>query len=336
MASRRHDSHVQFVQIDGLVALKIIKHSQEEGAGGTDLVQGMLLGLVVDNRLEITNCFPFPRHSEEDDFDEVHYQMEMMRNLRHVNIDHLHVGWYQSTYFGSFINRPLLESQFAYQHSIEESVVLIYDPLKTTQGFLSLKAYRLTPAMMKFYKEGDFTPDAIGEHRISFENMFEEIPVVLKNSHLVNVLLCELAETTKRDHKFNFLDLGTSAVLEKNLRQLMECVDDVAMDTNKYLNFQRQNFRQTQAKQQHLQKRQQENQQRQARGEPPLPEEDINKLFKPLQPPPRLDCLLVASQIDQYCTSMSEFCSQSIGKLLMAESLQENAGATGGASGSSS
>ena len=52
------------------MALKIIKHSHEEGAGGTDLVQGVLLGLVVDNRLEITNCFPFPRHSEEDDFDE--------------------------------------------------------------------------------------------------------------------------------------------------------------------------------------------------------------------------------------------------------------------------
>ena len=52
--------------------------------------------------------------------------MEMMRNLRHVNIDHLHVGWYQSTYFGSFINRLLLDSQFNYQHSIEESVVLIY------------------------------------------------------------------------------------------------------------------------------------------------------------------------------------------------------------------
>ena len=49
-----------------------------------------------------------------------------MRNLRHVNIDHLHVGWYQSTYFGSFINRLLLDSQFNYQHSIEESVVLIY------------------------------------------------------------------------------------------------------------------------------------------------------------------------------------------------------------------
>lgn len=56
----------------------------------------------------------------------VQYQMEMMRHLRRVNIDHLHVGWYQSTYFGGFINRALLDSQFNYQHSIEESVVLIY------------------------------------------------------------------------------------------------------------------------------------------------------------------------------------------------------------------
>ena len=56
----------------------------------------------------------------------VHYQMEMMRNLRHVNIDHLHVGWYQSATFGSFINRALLDSQFNYQHSIEESIVIVY------------------------------------------------------------------------------------------------------------------------------------------------------------------------------------------------------------------
>lgn len=45
---------------------------------------------------------------------------------------------------------------------------------------------------------------------------------------------------------------------------------------------------------QYLQRRQQENAQRQSRGEPPLPEEDISKLFKPPQPPPRMDTLLIA------------------------------------------
>lgn len=66
-----------------------------------------------------------------------------------------------------------------------------------------------------------------------------------------------------------------------------------------------------------------ENQQRIQRNEKPLPEEDINKLFKPLQPPPRLDSLLVTGQIDNYCSQMGDFISQSFGKLFMAESLQE-------------
>ena len=52
------------------MALKIIKHCQEEGTGGSELVQGVLLGLVEGNRLEVTNCFPFPRHTEDAEFDE--------------------------------------------------------------------------------------------------------------------------------------------------------------------------------------------------------------------------------------------------------------------------
>lgn len=52
------------------MVLKIIKHCHEEGAGVTDVAQGVLLGLGVDNRLEITNCFPYPRHTDEEDFDE--------------------------------------------------------------------------------------------------------------------------------------------------------------------------------------------------------------------------------------------------------------------------
>lgn len=48
---------------------------------------------------------------------------------------------------------------------------------------------------------------------------------------------------------------------------------------------------------QYVQRRQQENAQRQSRGEPPLPEEDLTKLFKPPQPPPRMDSLLIAGQL---------------------------------------
>merc|ERR1739838_1289683 len=117
--------NINVVQLEGLALMKIIKHCHEEGAGNTEVAQGVLLGLVVDDRLEITNCFPFPRHT--DDVDEEDYQLEMMRHLRKVHVDHLSVGWYQSTQLGNFITTQLLESQFSYQTSIEESVVLIYE-----------------------------------------------------------------------------------------------------------------------------------------------------------------------------------------------------------------
>lgn len=50
------------------VILKIIKHCEEVGS---ELSQGVLLGLLIGNSLEITNCFPFPRNALDDpEFDE--------------------------------------------------------------------------------------------------------------------------------------------------------------------------------------------------------------------------------------------------------------------------
>ncbi|KAK1895432.1 Eukaryotic translation initiation factor 3 subunit H, partial [Dissostichus eleginoides] len=81
------DSPVNQIQIEGLVVLKIIKHYQEEGQG-SEVVQGVLLGLVVEDRLEITNCFPFPQHTEDDaDFDEAYIAKDALSSdlsLSHI------------------------------------------------------------------------------------------------------------------------------------------------------------------------------------------------------------------------------------------------------------
>jgi translation initiation factor 3 subunit H len=52
------------------VVLKIIKHAQEDGGHGSGEVNGVLLGLVQGRCLEVTNSFPFPRHTDEDDMDD--------------------------------------------------------------------------------------------------------------------------------------------------------------------------------------------------------------------------------------------------------------------------
>lgn len=123
--------------------MKIVKHCHEESTSNIDVAQGALLGLVVDKCLEITNCFPFS--TTDESMDEEEYQLTMMRRLRRVNVDHFHVGWYQSADVGNFLSLPFVDSQFHYQTSIQESVVLIYDTQKSARGFLAIKAYRLTP-----------------------------------------------------------------------------------------------------------------------------------------------------------------------------------------------
>ena len=50
------------------VILKIVKHCHEEGSSSE--AQGVLLGLVMDNVLEVTNCFPFPRSNDDDENEE--------------------------------------------------------------------------------------------------------------------------------------------------------------------------------------------------------------------------------------------------------------------------
>uniref|UniRef100_A0A8C5W7B7 Eukaryotic translation initiation factor 3 subunit H n=1 Tax=Microcebus murinus TaxID=30608 RepID=A0A8C5W7B7_MICMU len=305
------DLAVKQVQIDGLVVLKIIKHYQEEGQG-TEVVQGELWGLVLEDWLEITNCFPFPQHTEDDaDFDEVQYQMEMLQSLCHVNVDHLHVGWHQSTYYGSFVTRALLDSQFSYQHAIEGSVVPIYDPIKTAQGFLSLRAYRLTPKLMEVCKEKDFPPEALKKANITFEHMFEEVPIVIKNSHLINVLMWELEKKSAVADKHELLSLASSNHLGKNLQLLMDRVDDMSQDTVKYNTYMRNTSKQQQQKHQY---RQQENMQRQRR---PV------QTLQTAAAPARMDSLLIAGHINTYCQNVKEFTAQNLGKFFMAQALQE-------------
>lgn len=161
----------------------------------------------------------------------------MVRRLRRVNVDHFHVGWYQSADVGNFLSLPVLDSQFAYQTNIEESVVVIYDTQKSARGFLTLKAYRLTPQAIQMYKQGDFTADALRTLKISFEKLFVEVPIHIRNSSLTNVMMSELGELIPEESGTHFLDLGTASVLENHLRGLMDRVDELnqeAMKFNKY------------------------------------------------------------------------------------------------------
>ncbi len=84
----------------------------------------------------------------------------MIKMLREVNIDAANVGWYTSTSMGAFVNQNTIENQFFYQKELNErTVALVHDVSRSSQGSLSLRAFRLSPAFMTAFREGKFTVD---------------------------------------------------------------------------------------------------------------------------------------------------------------------------------
>eukprot|EP00697_Spironema_sp_BW2_P002525 gnl/Spiro4/13346_TR7102_c0_g1_i1.p1 gnl/Spiro4/13346_TR7102_c0_g1~~gnl/Spiro4/13346_TR7102_c0_g1_i1.p1 ORF type:complete len:348 (+),score=105.41 gnl/Spiro4/13346_TR7102_c0_g1_i1:32-1045(+) len=304
------DDSINTVQIEGLVLMKIIKHCKESFP---DVVTGQLLGLDVKRTLEVTNCFPVPRpatsgeEEEETEDDGVLYQMDMMKCLRLVNVDVNSVGWYHSTYMGSFVNEEFIKQLFNFQSSIKKSVVLIYDPLRTRQGKLSLRALRLTDDFMQLLKTVNFSQDSLTRLGLSFDNIFEELPIRIHNSLLSEALLYDLEQgqhTLKCD--FDRFDLSLNPFLEKNMELIIEELDNLGLEQTRFQQYQRAYNRQQQK--------------RHSDADGPTPEDPHHKQ---IAEPSRLESLLITSQINSYCSQINQFSGHGIGKLFLLGSLHK-------------
>jgi translation initiation factor 3 subunit H len=309
-------SGIQVVQLDGLVLLKIIKHCKENMP---EVVTGQLLGLDVEDRLEVTNCFPFPSSDDNDDTT-YQYQIEMMKCLRTVNVDNNTVGWYQTSFMGSFIT-TIIESQFAHQKEIPQSVVVVYDPFKTTKGRLALNAYRLTDGFMELYGKEDFSHLSFSKLEIDSSKIMEEVPIKIHNSHLVHGFLYELREHGSMSCDHDRLHLNNNPFLEKSLGMVSDLIDEYAAEQMKFQYWQRQSSKQKQQKQAAVQKWQAENDKREKAGQEPLPEEDWSKMYKVQTPPSRMDSVMVAGQIQHHSDQIIAATGQAFNKLYLRNAL---------------
>ena len=134
--------------------------------------------------LEITSCFPFPTidvpatdsHQQESAANIAAsaprqkangaYQNEMIKWLKEVNVDANNVGWYTSTNMGNFINQAFIENIVHYQRDNPRTVALVHDVSRSSQGTLSLRAFRLTSNFMAAFKEGKFTTERYVGHLV--------------------------------------------------------------------------------------------------------------------------------------------------------------------------
>ncbi|CAN0529589.1 unnamed protein product, partial [Ectocarpus sp. 12 AP-2014] len=206
-------------------------------------------------------------------------------------------------------------------------------PVQTANGQLTIKAYRLSKAFMRVYREKK-------NEVIKPSEILEELPIKIRNPGIINALIFDLqvcgwglvmeegrrdVEEDRVDCDFDRLDLSTNPYLEKNLEFLCNWIDDLSNEQQKFNQYTRNVARQKQQDQARLlQKRKQQNDERRAAGEEALPEED-SAFDKKLDAPNRMEGLLISNQISAYCSQINKFAGSSFEKLFLAGSLQKEA-----------
>ncbi|KAK1484176.1 Mov34/MPN/PAD-1 family protein [Colletotrichum cuscutae] len=334
------------VRVEALVVMKIVKHGS---ATFPTTATGSIVGMDADGLLEITNTFQFPtvdvastdshQNSHQNDASalaaaaprqkaNIVYQNDMIKHLKEVNVDANNVGWYTSAAMGNFVNLSFIENQYHYQKDNERTVALVHDVSRSSQGSLSLRAFRLTPAFMAAYKEGKFTTESLKASKLTFKDILAELPVEIHNTHLLTSFLHQLPRLPEQDKiespnslsdlrddplkqqlhpSVENLDLSIDPFLEKTCDLLLESIESHYTDLNNFQFYQRQLGREQAKITQWQTKRKAENAARAAAKQAPLPEDDWQRLFKLPQEPSRLEGMLNAKQVEQYSKQVDGF-----------------------------
>lgn len=285
---------IKHVEIDALVILQIMKHCKQQAPHP---VTGQLLGLDVDDSLQVTHCFGYVQKGGEDDRtqqdDGELYQIDMLRALRQVNVDSNTVGWYQTTHLGHFYNDTVIETQYVYQVQIPSSVLLVYDPLQARIGKPSFKALRLTPQFVQKYTEArELNKSALND--LPSGSMFMEIPITINSPVIVEAFLLDWAlldpvSTTQ----IEALDIENQVFLEKNTQLLINSLDDLANEQMKIQAYERQAGRQQD------------------------PSKGKGKGFRQAARPRQLDTMILSQQIQNYCKQINNSAGDSFGKVYL-------------------
>ncbi|KAL9588869.1 MAG: hypothetical protein Q9203_002329 [Teloschistes exilis] len=314
--------------------------------------------------LEVTNSFPFPtvdlpptdgHHDNNNNTPSNQaaaaprnkantvYQTEMIKKLREVNVDANNVGWYTSANLGNFVNMNMIENQFHYQKELNErTVAIVHDVSRSSQGSLSLRAFRLSPAFMLAYKENKFTTETLQKSSFRYQDILHELPLQIHNSHLLTSFLHTLprgststSTTTSQNTpniphslseipetqpgplapNFSTLSLSIDPFLAQTCDNLLEAIETHHTELNNHSYYSRSLAREQAKITAWQQKRRSENAVREMNKQPPLPEDEWQRLFKLPQEPGRLEVLLNSRQVEQYARQVDGFAAGVTGKM---------------------
>lgn len=170
-------------------------------------------------------------------------------------------------------------------------------------------------------------------HRLTFSTILEEIPLKIRTNPLLCSFLGTLVEpspspfadaspgsatTSALPPSFSNLDLGTTG-LTRNLEQIIESIDAYRTEEGNLAYLGRQIGREKARAETYINKRKEENTARVAQGLAPLPEEDVQRLFKIPAEPSRFESMLLLGQVDAFAKSLEGSASAGLVKMYAAK-----------------
>jgi translation initiation factor 3 subunit H len=173
---------------------------------------------------------------------------------------------------------------------------------------------------------------------LRYQDIFVELPVQIHNSHLLTSFLHQLpspppsqplefppslsalnngpfAKSTVLSTNFDNLSLSIDPFLEKNCDLLLDAIETHHTENNNFQYYQRSLAREQQKIATWQAKRKAENISRATLKQPPLPEDEWQRLFKLPQEPSRLESMLNSRQVEQYSHQVDGFVSSTTGKM---------------------
>jgi translation initiation factor 3 subunit H len=170
-------------------------------------------------------------------------------------------------------------------------------------------------------------------HRLTFSRILEEVPLKIRTNPLLSSFLGTLSEPANSPlpdirpdlatnwalpPSFSSLDLGTAGLV-RHLEQIIDAVEHHRTEEGNLAYLSRQIARERARAENYVSKRQEESDARVAQGLAPLPEEDVNRLFKIPPEPSRLESMLLLGQIDAYAKSLEGSASTEMMKMYAAK-----------------
>lgn len=302
------------LEIEGSVLLSILRHTSENYPS---LYSGSLLGFEDDeDTVSISHAYPFPYPDQYEggslrSRSGNKYQQEILEALKSLGEGVEFQGWFQSTISGNFLTPQLVEALAQQQLQNKNSFILIHN-MASIGKEIDVKALRLSENFLTTYINGKWKIKDLETHKLSFFNIFDEIPLKIHNQHLVNLFLAESPVSASVVEAENLTFNSNSNMTTQLLESLCSQIDSYNFDQTNFNYYQRLLQKEHTKILQWKQSRKAENDERTKVGEPELDTEEWQSIFKLPTGPSRLNNTLHSRAIDEFADDILKQCDEEL------------------------